>query len=210
MDKISINWDVSGVNTENIYDLMAFCVNKFGKCKNESGVVFNRKSILLNKLNDGELKFDGFVKDSLENPDDPLNLTGTLYNMHDWLGTSNKNSSCVDISFNFKEIPLYVKEIFLFAVCRNGYKKSSFSDLDFFNVFLNNEIIYSLDYDVIYKLNKDDIQPKIFNIGNFVRNGEDFEFIEKMEFMVNPEYNLVSLGKEFDINFIETENNIGI
>lgn len=116
--KISINWDLSGFKHENVIELVAFALNREGKCKNKTGVV-------------GSMQ--------------PFSEIGISYESINKYGVNNENDKCLTIKINQSKLPYYCKEILLFAYNNNGNKPNfTFEDLEFFKVFKNDENIYNL------------------------------------------------------------------
>lgn len=116
--EISVSWDLSGFKHENVIELVAFALNKEGKCKNKTGVV-------------GSMQ--------------PWSEIGISYEVINRYGVNNENDKCLTIKIEEDKVPYYCKEILLFAYNNNGYKPNcTFEDLEFFKVFKNDENIYNL------------------------------------------------------------------
>lgn len=171
--KISINWDLSGSKEENIIELVAFALNKDGVCKNSSGVI-------------GSMQ--------------PWTEIGITHKNMQQLGSAkDDNKECVSITINKSSLPYYCKEIILFAYNNNGNNlNSTFKDLDFFNVFLDDQKIFSKE-----NFNPEEKFTGMFLIGNIVKHNEELHFSEKMNF-INKD--LIKVGKDFDIIFEEEYN----
>lgn len=163
--KISINWDVSGFKYENIVDMIAFALNKNGQCKNKTGVIGNMQQASL----------------------------GIYYNALSPIGSNTDTEKCIEIKIDEETLPIYVKEIQIFAYMNNGNNKNAhFSDLDFFNVFDGNEKIYSKG--------NNSLDTSLFHIGNYVRTAEGWIFYQE-ESLSPLKLSITELGNKFGIKF---------
>lgn len=163
--RISINWDISGFKYENIVDMIAFALNKNGQCKNKTGVIGNMQHSSL----------------------------GIEYYAYSPIGSNDEIEKCIGININEESLPIYVKEIQIFAYMNNGNNKNAhFTDLDFFNVFVDNEKIYSKENNTL--------DASLFHIGNLVKTGEGWIFNQEDNLSLL-KLSIVELGNKFGINF---------
>lgn len=145
--EISINWDLSGFKYENSFELVAFALNKNGKCKNRTGCIGN--------MQDSDI--------------------GIKHKILKQFGSNNQSDHCISIQINENELPFYCKEIMIFAYNNNALVNfETFGDLEFFNVFKNGLNIYSLPKDMTQ--DSDNKSTGILHIGNLVRVKDEFEF----------------------------------
>lgn len=168
--EIAINFDESGFKFENVFDIICFVLNKEGTCKNKTGVI-------------------GF---SLPESD-----FGIYYQSILPIGANDEKSKCITLTIDESKLPFYCKEIIVFAYTRNPCSlNAKFSDLEFFNVFHNNEKIYSLEK------NDKKSTTGVFQLCNIVRMPNEFILSPSFEF-INKD--IIELGKSFNIDFIEED-----
>lgn len=128
----------------------------------------------------------------------PKNDFGISYKSILPIGANNPDSKCVTLEINENELPFYCKEIMIFAYTNNLMAlNAKFSDLEIFNVFKDGEKIFSIEsYDK-------NTTTGILHLCSLVRMPEGFVFSPVFQFINK---NIVELGKSFNIEFINEED----
>lgn len=198
-----INWDISGIEIENVLTATCFFTNKNYKCKNDTGVLCASEP------------HNHVMHSSIE--------------IMQKTGVNHKNEPCLTIFIKNYELPIYVKEVDIFIHCANydsEYFFNAFQRTDFFNVFKLNEHLsknkHLSNENLIYSLTSEKTdeyvetyidqetkasQQKILNannvlgallLGKLIRVGDRFIFSPKFEF-INED--IQKIGQKYNINF---------
>lgn len=168
--KLSIQFDQSGSQIENAFEIIGFALNKEKKCKNSDYV--------------------------LGSTDNDISSSFFKHMVYHKLGFTVKVQDCSSIKIIHSNIPIYIKQIDFYIINISNSGLSSFKNTEIFNVCLNDKLLFNQEI-LVNSMKTQDSSG--FYIGSLVRKGDDFEYFQDLK-AFDDNISIIDIAKHFDID----------